>query len=92
MNIDGISLIFSATFEAGRGAKKNKMRWQSLMKSKKKQLTHCLKIFTNVKLSSIIEKVLSHLRFMRNEHLYRLFKTMPKGSLHHCHFDCNEDA
>ena len=49
MNIDGISLIFSAMSEAGRGAKNKKRRWQSLMKSKKRQLNHCLKIFTNVR-------------------------------------------
>lgn len=28
---------------------------------------------------------------MRNEPLYGLLKTLPKGTLHHDHFDCNED-
>lgn len=42
-------------------------------------------------LCSISEKVLSHLNFMRNEPLYALFKSLPKGTLHHDHFDCNED-
>jgi hypothetical protein len=28
---------------------------------------------------------------MRNNQLYPLLKTLPKGVLHHCHFDCAED-
>jgi hypothetical protein len=35
--------------------------------------------------------VLSHLKFMRESPLYPLLKTLPKGALHHDHFDCNED-
>ena len=37
------------------------------------------------------EKVLSHLNFMRESPLYPLLKSLPKGALHHDHFDCNED-
>ncbi len=37
------------------------------------------------------EKVLSHLNFMKKNPLYPLLKTLPKGALHHDHFDCNED-
>ena len=42
-------------------------------------------------LLNYLEKVLSHLKFMRGQRLYELLKTIPKGSLHHDHFDCNED-
>jgi hypothetical protein len=37
------------------------------------------------------EKALSHLNFMKNQKLYELLKNIPKGSLHHDHFDCNQD-
>jgi len=37
------------------------------------------------------EKVLSHLSFMKNQKLYNLLSNIPKGSLHHDHFDCNQD-
>ena len=41
---------------------------------------------------SYSEKMLSHLKHMRSQKLFDLFKTIPKGSLHHLHFDCSEDA
>ncbi len=34
---------------------------------------------------------MTHLNFMRNNQLYPLLKTLPKGVLHHLHFDCAED-
>lgn len=35
------------------------------------------------------EKVLSHLKFMKQSPLYSLLESLPKGALHHDHFDCN---
>ena len=46
---------------------------------------------TNVPSQISLEKVLSHLNFMKNDPLYKKLQHMPKGTVHHVHFDCNED-
>lgn len=32
---------------------------------------------------------MAHLEHMRSTEMYQLFKTIPKGVLHHHHIDCN---
>lgn len=34
---------------------------------------------------------MTHYELMKQHKLYSLMKTIPKGSLHHCHIDCCED-
>ncbi len=38
-----------------------------------------------------IEKTLTHLQHIRSGELYEVLKAMPKGVVHHLHFDCTED-
>lgn len=33
-----------------------------------------------------------HLEWMKQQKLYDVLKTIPKGVLHHDHFECNYDA
>lgn len=90
-SINGLNLIFTRVSGSGAGVKKK--NW--LLKSSKKleKILSASFLRGSIRVFSLLfaEKMLSHLNFMRNEPLYALLKTLPKGTLHHDHFDCNED-
>jgi hypothetical protein len=37
------------------------------------------------------QQTLTHLDFMKKAELYAILQDIPKGALHHDHFNCNED-